>query len=173
WTDPMKVLDVAGGHGLFGIAFAKQNPNAEVTLLDWAAVAAVGTENARKAGVEKRFKVLAGSAFDVDYGTGYDVILLTNFLHHFDPATIDKLLKKVHAALKPAGRVVTLEFIPNEDRVTPPIAAAFPMLMLCGTPSGDAYTVSEFQKMFRAAGFSNNIFIPLPDSPQQLLISQK
>ena len=35
------------------------------------------------------------------------------------------LLRKVHAALKPGGRAAALEFVPNEDRVTPPMAAGF------------------------------------------------
>lgn len=171
-TEKMKVLDIAGGHGLFGIAFAQQNPNASVTLQDWAAVVAVGRENAQQFGVAGRFGVLPGDAFEVEFGTGYDVILLTNFLHHFDPAAIAKLLKKVHAALAPGGRVVSFEFIPNADRVTPPIAAAFPMLMLVGTPSGDAYTFAEFERMFQVAGFTKNIFIQPPGAPQQLIISR-
>jgi 2-polyprenyl-3-methyl-5-hydroxy-6-metoxy-1,4-benzoquinol methylase len=35
---PMKVLDIAAGHGLFGIEVAKQNKQAHVTGLDWAPV---------------------------------------------------------------------------------------------------------------------------------------
>src|SRR5581483_9734679 len=109
----MKVLDIAGGHGLFGLAFARANPQAEVVIQDWPNVVEVARENAARFGVADRYRAIPGSAFDVDFGSGYDVILLTNFLHHFDPPTIEKLLKKVHAALVPGGRVVTFEFIPN------------------------------------------------------------
>lgn len=49
----------------------------------------------------------------MDFGDGYDVVLLTNFLHHFSPPTNETLLRKVHAALKPGGRAVTLEFVPQ------------------------------------------------------------
>src|SRR5262245_15733199 len=73
-----KVLDIAAGHGLFGVTLAEQNPNAEIVALDWKNVLAVAEENARKAGVGNRFRTLPGSAFDVDYGTGYDLVLLTN-----------------------------------------------------------------------------------------------
>src|SRR5204863_9258175 len=78
----LRVLDIAAGHGMFGIAFAKQNPQAEITAVDWPKVLEVAKENAQAAGVSDRYQTNPGSAFDVDYGTGYDLVLLTNFLHH-------------------------------------------------------------------------------------------
>ena len=83
----LRVLDLAAGHGLYGIAFAKQDPQVEVTAVDWPNVLEVAKENAQAAGVADRYQTKPGSAFDVDYGTGYDLVLLTNFLHHFDKAT--------------------------------------------------------------------------------------
>ncbi len=120
-----KVLDIAAGHGMYGIAVAKQNPNARIVAADWAAVLEVARENAEKAGVSERYSVLPGSAFEVEFGTGYDVVLLTNFLHHFSIEACEGLLEKIHAAMKPNGIVVTLEFIPNEDRISPAVDAVF------------------------------------------------
>jgi predicted nicotinamide N-methyase len=169
----LKILDVAAGHGMFGIAFATANKQAEVTALDWKAVVEVAMENAEKFGVADRYKTIDGSAFDVDFGSGYDLILLTNFLHHFDPPTCETLARKVHAALADGGKAVTLEFVPNEDRVTPPDAAAFSMMMLTSTPSGDAYTFAELEKMFANAGFSRSVMYPLPPTIQQVVVSEK
>ena len=170
---PWKVLDIAAGHGLFGIAMARQNPNATVVAVDWAHVLEVAREHAVSAGVASRYQVLPGSAFEVEFGEGYDIVLLTNFLHHFDQATCETLLRKVAAALKPGGRAITFEFVPNEDRVSPPMAAAFSMMMLGTTESGDAYTFSEFDRMFRNSGFGASELHPLPPSPGQVIISQK
>ena len=169
----LKILDIAAGHGLFGIAFASQNKNAEVTAVDWRPVLEVAKENAEKAGVADRYNTIPGSAFDVEFGSGYDLVLVTNFLHHFDPATNEKLLRKVHAALADGGRAVTLEFVPNEDRVTPPEVAGFSLVMLVGTPSGDAYTFPELERMFANAGFSRSTFHALPPTFQQVVISEK
>lgn len=169
----LKILDIAAGHGLFGIAFAKNNPQAEITALDWPKVLEVAKENAAKAGVSDRYSTLEGSAFEVDFGTGYDVVLLTNFLHHFDPPTCEQLLRKVYHSLAEGGRAVTLEFVPNEDRISPPDAAAFSVMMLGSTPSGDAYTFSEFEKMFANAGFKRSEIHPLLPSIQQVVISYK
>lgn len=169
----LKILDIAAGHGLYGINFALNNPQAEITALDWKAVLEVAKENAQKMGVADRYNTIEGSAFDVDFGTGYDLVLLTNFLHHFDAPTNETLLRKVHAALADGGRAVTLEFVPNDDRVTPPDAAGFSMMMLVGTPSGDAYTFAELQKMAANAGFSRSTIHPLPPTIQQVVISEK
>jgi ubiquinone/menaquinone biosynthesis C-methylase UbiE len=169
----LKILDIAAGHGLYGIAFAKNNPQASVVALDWPNVLEVAKENAQNAGVADRYSTIAGSAFDVDYGSGYDLILLTNFLHHFDPPTNETLLRKVHAALAEGGRAVTLEFVPNEDRISPPDAAAFSVQMLGGTPAGDAYTFPELERMFANAGFAGSELHELPPTIQRVVISQK
>jgi ubiquinone/menaquinone biosynthesis C-methylase UbiE len=169
----LKILDIAAGHGLFGIVFATNNPQAEITAVDWQPVLEVAKDNAQKAGVGDRYQTNPGSAFDVDFGTGYDLVLLTNFLHHFDQPTCEALCRKIHAALADGGRVVTLEFVPNEDRVSPPDAAGFSMMMLASTPSGDAYTFSDLEKMFANAGFSRSTLHPLPPTIQQVVISEK
>ncbi len=167
---PMRVLDIAAGHGLFGIEIAKQNPQAHVTGLDWAPVLRVALDNARRAGVHERYDMLPGSAFEVDFGGPYDAVLLTNFLHHFDKPTCVGLLRKVHGSLKPGGRAATLEFVPNEDRVSPPMPAAFSMTMLASTPAGDAYTLSELSAMYSEAGFHNVSGHPIPMSPHTIVM---
>jgi 2-polyprenyl-3-methyl-5-hydroxy-6-metoxy-1,4-benzoquinol methylase len=171
-TSPMRVLDIAAGHGLFGIEIAKQNPNARVTGLDWAPVLRVALDNAKKAGVHERYDMLPGSAFDVDFGGPYDAVLLTNFLHHFDIDTCVALLKKVHSSLKPGGCAATLEFVPNDDRISPPMPAAFSMTMLASTVGGDAYTFRELADMKTRAGFKDVTKHPIPMSPHTIVMAK-
>jgi ubiquinone/menaquinone biosynthesis C-methylase UbiE len=169
---PQKVLDIAAGPGAYGIAIAKLNPQAQVYGQDWKNVLEVSIESARAAGVDDRYHTIPGSAFEADLGTGYDLVLLPNFLHHFDHATNVALLKRVRAALKPGGRVATVEFVPNEDRVTPPMPASFSMMMLGSTEGGDAYTFNELAAMLRDAGFSRSSQQELPPSPQTLVLTE-
>ena len=169
----LKILDIAASHGLFGLAFATRNPHAEIVGLDWANVLELSKKNAKAAGVADRHSTIAGSAFDVDYGTGYDVVLLTNFLHHFDKPTNEKLMRKVHAALAEGGSAVTLEFVPNSDRVSPPGIAGFSLTMLVTTPKGDAYTFTEFDEMFKNAGFAKSELHEIPASIEQVIVSHK
>jgi SAM-dependent methyltransferase len=170
---PMKVLDLAAGHGVFGITIARHNPKASIYAVDWAAVLDIARENATAAGVADRWHSIEGSAFEVEFGRDYDVALITNFHHHFAPSTIETLMRKVHAALKPGGLAVTLEFVPNDDRVTPPDAATFALMMLGTTEEGDAYTFAEYQTMFQNSGFAQNQLHRLENSPEALIVSRR
>jgi O-methyltransferase domain len=168
-----KVLDIAAGHGIYGITVAKQNPAATIYACDWKNVLAVAEENARAMGVGDRHHLLPGSAFDVDFGGGYDLALIANFLHHFDPPTCTSFMSKVHASLGPGGRAAIVEFVPDPDRVTPPMAAAFSMMMLATTPAGDAYTFAELESMSKDAGFSRVELAPTQLGLDRLVIAYK
>ncbi|MBL8177947.1 MAG: class I SAM-dependent methyltransferase [Bryobacterales bacterium] len=168
-----KVLDIAAGHGIFGIAVAQKFAGAQVTALDWAPVLAVATRNAAKFGVADRYRTTAGNVFETDLGSGYDVVLVTNFFHHFDVQTCRHLAARIYEALAPNGRMVTLEFAPNEDRVSPPELARFALTMLATTAHGDAYTFAEYDLMFRQAGFTGNVKHQLQRSAQRVIVSHK
>jgi len=170
---PARVLDIAAGHGLFGIAIARLVPTATVTALDWPEVLPVAAAHANDAGVGDRFRTLSGSAFDVPLGTGWDVALLANFLHHFAPETCEELLRRVRASLAPEGTVALVEFIPNEDRVSPPSVAQFGVTMLATTSHGDVYTFSELARLLERAGFQAPKLHPLAHTPQRAVIARR
>jgi hypothetical protein len=68
---------------------------------------------------------------------------------------------------------VTLDFIPNEDRISPPEAAKFSLVMLGSTARGDAYTFSDMERMFANAGFSRSELHMLPPAINQVVTSYK
>jgi precorrin-6B methylase 2 len=168
---PRRVLDVAAGHGLFGIEVARRFPEARVTALDWGAVLDVARENVGAAGLADRFAWIEGSAFEADLGGPYDAVLVPNFLHHFDEATCARVLRRARAALGPGGHVLAPEFVSDEDRTSPPVAALFGFLMLATTPAGAAYARTDLERIFADAGFPAVGFAPLPPSPQVLVFA--
>jgi ubiquinone/menaquinone biosynthesis C-methylase UbiE len=169
----LKVLDIAAGHGLFGIMVAQRYPHAEVYAVDWSNVLRVATQNAERFGVADRHHLIEGDAFQVEFGTDFDIVLVTNFLHHFDAPTNTRFMRKVYDALKTGGKAVTLEFVPNDDRISPPAEALFALVMLAATPAGDAYTFKELEVMMKEAGFQYNEHVPLAPTPQHLIICTK
>jgi cyclopropane fatty-acyl-phospholipid synthase-like methyltransferase len=169
---PCRVLDIAAGHGLFGIAMARRNPRAEIFPLDWAPVLKVAEENAERMGVADRYHPLPGGAFDRDLGSGYDWVLLTNFLHHFDFATCVAFLRRLRPTLNPGGQVAVLEAVVDADEVNPPFASLFNLIMLTTTPAGKAYTWPEFQAMFGEAGFSHTALRELPAGWERVVVAR-
>jgi 2-polyprenyl-3-methyl-5-hydroxy-6-metoxy-1,4-benzoquinol methylase len=168
-----KVLDIAASHGVFGIFVAKQNPAAQIYASDWKNVLEVATKNAQAMGIADRHHLLPGSAFEIDFGSGYDLALITNFLHHFDQPTCTTFMRKVHAALEPGGRAAIAEFVPNPDRVSPPTPASFSMMMLATTPSGDAYTFAELESISKDAGFSRVELAPPEIGINRLVVAHR
>jgi len=166
----IKVLDVAAGHGILGISVARANPTAEIIAADWRNVLKVATANAVKAGVQDRFHTLPGDVFESDLGTGFDLVLISNLLHCFDAPANIRLLKKVRSALHAGGQLAVIEFVPNDDKISPPVAASFAMNMLGNTERGDVYTLTEFNSMFREAGFGDGRIQPLLPTPVSLIL---
>ncbi len=168
-----RVLDIAASHGLWGISVAQRHPNAHIVALDWKNVVEVARENAAKAGLDGRHTTLPGDAFEIDFGGDYDAILLPNFIHHFDIPTNEKLLVKCARNLRPGGHVAIVDFVPNDDRVSPPTAAGFAMTMLAGTPAGDVYTFTEYEGMLKRSGFARVEARALAGMPQTLILGRK
>ena len=172
-TRPVRILDIAAGHGVYGIEVARKNPDAHLVALDWAPVLKVAQENAQAAGLPDRFSTISGNAFDVVLGDDYDVVLVPNFLHHFDSRTCVSFLQKIRRALRPGGTLAIVEFVPNADRITPPDAASFSLVMLATTATGDAYTFAEFEEMLKQSGFCEIRQHPLPPSAATAVIATR
>jgi SAM-dependent methyltransferase len=170
---PKRVLDIAAGHGLFGILLAQRGPEAHIVAQDWPNVLPIAKRNAEAAGVADRYQLLPGDAFTIDLSLDFDSVLLTNFLHHFNKGECERILQRICECLNPGGRLFILEFVPNPDRVTPPIPASFSLMMLGLTPEGDAYTMQELDAMLLNGGFIHSELLQVPRSPQQVIVGTK
>lgn len=155
------------------VQLGQARTEAEIVAQDWANVLGVARQNAESAGVADRYHLLPGDAFTVDFGLDFDSVLLTNFLHHFNKGECERILQRIYQCLNPGGRLFILEFVPNPDRVTPPIPASFSLMMFGLTPEGDAYTMQELQAMLVKAGFTYNELLQVPQSPQQVIVASK
>jgi O-methyltransferase domain len=87
----------------------------------------------------------------VDLSGEYEIVLVTNLLHHFDQSVCARILEKMHRSIAEGGRLFILEFVPNEDRVTPAIPSSFALTMLGVTPAGDVYAARELHELLSAA----------------------
>jgi hypothetical protein len=168
---PTKVLDIAAGHGLFGIEFAKRDPHTETFAVDWPEVLKVARENAAAAGVADRFHAIPGDALSLDLGSGYDLALVTNFCPDLGATTA--MLSRIHSAMVTGGRVALLELMLNDDRISPSAAASLNLSLLATTLAGETRTPSELAESLRQAGFPRVDLRELPPAPHRVMVAWK
>lgn len=164
---PCDILDLACGSGMYGATFARHIPDATLTLLDQANVL-VQTRQL----VDLPTRYVEGDLFRTPFGGPYDLIIASHVLHHFDPAECLTLLRKIARALKPGGRLVIQEFIPDERRSKNVQALVFAVTMLVWTRQGDAYCASELRQWLKKAGFRKVSLHRQPD-PGDILIATR
>ena len=150
----LRVVDVACGSGVWGIAIAEADKDARVTAQDFPRVLDLTRQYLTQHRVLNRYDFLSGDLKAVDFGEArFDLALLGNIVHSEGAASSRNLLKRLHRALKPGGRIAILDMIPNDDRSGPPFALLFALNMLVNTDEGDTYTLAEYTEWLEEAGF--------------------
>ncbi|MDC0772586.1 methyltransferase [Streptomyces sp. HD] len=155
--DSVDVLDIACSHGSYGFAFAQREPRATICGLDWPNVLEITRRNAERLGVADRFRSLSGDMFTTDFGGPYDIVMLTNVLHHFSERQATELLTRAAQAVKPGGRIAVVGHTYDEGDTpeTNPLPYMFSVIMLVQTHEGQTHSVPTYHKMLTAAGFEN------------------
>jgi SAM-dependent methyltransferase len=149
----VKVLDIASGSGVWGIALAQKSPAVHVTAVDWPKVTPLTRKIATRFGVGNRFHTVDGDLLEADFGTGHRVATLGHILHSEGEDRSRKLLKRVFDALAPGGTIAIAEFVADDDRSGPPPALIFAVNMLTHTDVGDTFTFAEMSSWLTDAGF--------------------
>ena len=167
-----RLLDVGGGSGAYSIAFAQANPELQADVLDLPSVVPIAEEHIAAAGLTGRARTRTGDLRRDAFGTGYDLVLLSAICHMLGPAENQDLLRRVHAALGPGGRVVVQDFLVDPDGTSPAHAALFALNMLVGTPAGSTYSEDDYTAWLQAAGYADVRRVRL-GGPTDLVIASR
>jgi ubiquinone/menaquinone biosynthesis C-methylase UbiE len=170
----VEILDVAAGSGVYGFTALQRLPKARLTSFDWEAVLKHARRIAERHGVADRVTWLAGSAFETPLPAAhYDVIICSHFYHHFDGAQNLDLSKRLFAALKPGGRLLVHDFIPDDARAAHEPALMFAIVMLTTTERGNAYTMADYRPWLEDAGFRDLSLHPLAMGGSSVIVATK
>jgi ubiquinone/menaquinone biosynthesis C-methylase UbiE len=169
---PVKVLDIAAGSGVWGVALAQQSPQVSVTAVDWARVLPVTRRVVARFGLAERFDFVEGDLLEVNYGDDFQVATLGHIIHSEGEARSKQLLQKVFAALAPGGTIAIAEMLPNHERTGPPFALIFAVNMIVSTEAGNTYSFEEISSWLRETGFQNVRQLEAP-APSPLILADK
>jgi len=171
---PKRILDIAAGSGIYGFSALKKFPDATLVSVDWPTVLKPAEPTAKQMGLSDRVEFRPGDIFNDDLGSGYDLVLAVNIYHHFNIDKCIALSRRLYSATAPGGVLVLVDMIPDEKREQERFALTFALTMLIWTQEGDTYTLSQYQRMLRAAGYHDielrNLSGP---AAQQSIIARK
>lgn len=170
--EPLRVLDIAAGSGIWGIVLAQKSPQVRVTAVDWAGMIPTTKRITQKFGVADRFEFIEGDILEIDFGSGYDVATLGHILHSEGEERSRKLLTKTFGALKPGGTIAIGEWLVNDERTEPLNGLMFAVNMLVNTERGDTFSFNEIKKWLGEAGFKNARTLDAP-GPSPLILATK
>jgi ubiquinone/menaquinone biosynthesis C-methylase UbiE len=158
-----RVLDVAAGSAVWSIPIAQSEETVRVDALDFPKVLEITRKRAKQHSVEKQFNYLSGDwrAVTLD-PKSYDVILIGHLLHSEGRSASEELLRKLHSALKPGGKLIVAEFMPNDARTGPVFPVMFAINMYLQTTEGCVFTFSELKDLLERTGYSG---IDRPELP--------
>jgi len=149
-----RILDVGAGACAWTIPFVRRDRTAAITAFDLPSVLAEAAKIVGEFGVAASFRMQPGDYRTADLGSGYDVVVFGNICHIETPDRNRQLIARAHRALKPGGRLVIGDMLPNEERTGPPFPVMFAINMFLHC-DGDTYTFGEYRSWLRDAGFTN------------------
>jgi SAM-dependent methyltransferase len=170
--DQVRVIDLAAGSGIWGIAVAQKSPQVRVTAVDWAGMIPTTKRITEKFGARDRFDFIEGDLSEANFGSGYDVATLGHILHSEGEQRGRQLLKKAFGALKPGGTIAIAEWLVNDERTKPLPSLMFSVQMLVNTEKGDTFSFNEIKNWLEDAGFKKVRKLEAP-GPSPLILATK
>jgi ubiquinone/menaquinone biosynthesis C-methylase UbiE len=168
----IRVLDLAAGSGIWGVALTQKSPQVRVTAVDWAGMIPTTKRITQKFGVGDRFNYVEGDILEANFGSGYDIATLGHILHSEGEDRSRQLLAKTFRALKSGGTIAIAEWLVNDDRTKPLPSLMFAVQMLVNTEKGDTFSFNEIKNWLEEAGFKKVRKVKAP-GPSPLILATK
>jgi len=170
-----KLLDLGGGHGLYGIGFCQINPKLQSFVFDMPAVLEITREFIAKYQMQDRVHAIEGDFTRDDWGGSYDIILASDALYKPKELLLP-VLQKVKDSLNEGGIFITKQWTINKER-TGPVTTVLWDLMVSLQNSFPFYTYNdkEFVSILEEAGFSRiEVFdTSTASKPSCIIVSRK
>jgi len=154
-----RLLDIAGGSGIYACAIVARHPHLRVGVLEKPPVDRLARRGLAARGFADRVEVFVGDMFADPLPEGFDAHLFSNVLHDWDEGGVRRLLAKSAAALPAGGMIIIHDAHINADKTGPLPVAAYSALLMTIT-AGKCYSEKEMAGYLAQAGFGGVAHAP-------------
>lgn len=158
---PARMLDVGGGTGAFAITLCKAFPELTATIVDFPNVAKLGRKYVEKAGLTDRIAYADGDALEYGWPGGQDIVLMSYLFSGVPGEAHEGLIADAWTALKPGGRILIHDFVVDETREGPKLAALWQLQHTAFTPEARSLDDGWLKSALDAAGFASVTVRPM------------
>ena len=167
------LLDVAEGTGGMAIRLCEANPELAVTILDFPNVIALGEEKVAEAGLSERIRFLGGNALSTAWPEPVDAVLMSYLLSGVPGESIPSLFPYAFRVMNPGGVFMVHDFMVDDDRQGPQLAALWQLQHLAFTPDAESLTPGALIEGMSAAGFTAIEVFDMIPGMTRVVVGQK
>jgi SAM-dependent methyltransferase len=152
-TGATRMLDIGGSHGFISVAMCRRYPALTAIVLDLPDAVVHAAPLLAKEDMGVRVVHRAGNALTEDLGDAqWDLVYISQLLHHFDETTNRALMQRVARALKPGGVVSVVELVRASSPGESGQVGALLDLYFALTSQSGTWSVDEIADWQHAAG---------------------
>ena len=150
----INLLDVGGGTGAMTISLLQANPELVSTIIDFPNVSEIGWGFITEAEMVNRVRYIPGNALTVDWPREQDAILMSYLFSGVPGKEVPRLVQYAFDCLAPGGTFMVHDFMVDNDREGPPLAALWQLQHMAFTPDAHSVTAGWLKKEMERVGFS-------------------
>ncbi len=167
------LLDVGGGTGAMTISVCKAYENLHATIIDFPNVAEIGWGFITEAGLVDRVRYIPGNAVEAQWPGHQDAILMSYLLSGVPGKDVERLLANAFDALAPGGTLMLHDFMVEENRRGPALAALWQLQHMAFTPDARSLSVGWLTETLGRLGFTVGDVDNLIPAMTKLVVANK
>ena len=167
------LLDVAGGTGAMTIRLLEANPDLTSTIIDFPNVSEIGWRFITEANMTNRVRYIPSNALNVEWPSEQDAILMSYLFSGVPGVEVPRLVQYAFDSLVPGGKFLVHDFMVNDDRTGPVLAALWQLQHMAFTPDAHSVTAGWLKAEMKKVGFIDIQDIQIIQGLTQLVHARK
>ena len=154
-SEARSMLDVGGGTGAMSIRLLQAYSELVSTIIDFPNVSEIGWRFVTEAGMVDRIRYIPGNALQAEWPKEQDAILMSYLFSGIPGSEVPRLIEYAFDCLAAGGHMMVHDFMVEDDRTGPPMAALWQLQHMAFTPDARSVTPGWLQSKLEETGFTD------------------